>query len=93
MLEVLLISVEPIHVVHGYDFLAVRLGVALEEVESMDKLVDVLEAAVHAESARWSVSVSCVAGQEDVLVRHFICQLGLQLPPPDVDYLQVALGL
>ena len=93
MLEVLLISVEPIHVVHGYDFLAVCFGVALEEVESVNELVDVLEAAVHAESARWSVSVSCVSGQEDVLVRHFICQLGLQLPPPDVDYLQVALSL
>ena len=61
MLKVFLVGIEPIYVVHGYDFIAICLWVVLEEVEGVDELVDVLETTVHAETASWGVGVSCVA--------------------------------
>lgn len=62
-------------------------------MESVDELIDVLEAAVHAEASSWGVGVSCVASQKNVFVRHFVCELGLQFPSSDVDYLQVVLDV
>ena len=84
-----MIGVEPINVIHACYALSRSLRVSLYHMQRVNQLVDVLKAAVHAESTCRSIGMRGIPSQEDVLMVHFISQLRLQLPSTHVDDIQI----
>jgi hypothetical protein len=54
----------------------------------MDKLVNILESAVHSEASSRRVGVGSIACQKDAVLGHPLGELSLQLPSPHVEYFQ-----